>query len=138
MTNYMKQDIVMPGTKGSWKRGLVPIILLCLMMGIMGTYEFLLNNKVLEKGVFLKCIILEAKGVKGGGTLLTISYKFKNITYTVTQTNGRIGSRNVNTQFFIKVLAEQPRSAYILDAVPDCLYEVEAPTDGWKELPKCQ
>ncbi len=76
----------------------------------MGAYEFFLNNKVLEKGAFTKCIILDAKGVKGGGALLTISYKFKNITYTITQTNGRIGSRNINTQFIIKVLAEKPRS----------------------------
>ena len=129
----MEQEISL--IEKSWKERMIPILIFLTFIVLVAIYEFFVRNEILEKGVYSKCVILNAEGYKGG-VLISFSYKFKNKIYTGRRSSGRIGKGNINDQFFIKVLPEEPTSTYILDLVPDCLLHVEAPTDGWKEIPK--
>jgi len=105
---------------------------------VIGIFQHFNHSIIIKDGVYTKCKIINSEGYKGG-VLITIEYSFKTRKH-----KGRfaadLGKSAIGKQYFIKVLSKREDAFIFLrdHLVPDCLQHVEAPPDGWEELPICK
>lgn len=103
-----------------------------LLVGLIGTYRSCTVN---NEGVYTIATVYNFKIVRGG-----IGFDFKYIFRGVEYRAYAVGSVNNTSmkdegkRFFIQVLANDPERCLITSIqVPDSI--IEAPSEGWKELP---
>lgn len=105
---------------------------------VVGIGEMTIKRKIMREGVYDKCTVINSEPHKGG-LYVTIRYSYKGRTLQ-RRFFGDLGKSAIGHQYFIKVLSVNPEACVFLgdQPVPDCLQEVEAPSDGWKSIPPCQ
>lgn len=81
-------------------------------------------------------MVIDREGHKGE-VLKTVRYKFRGENHECTV---HYGKGEIGEYYFIKILPDRPESAVLLEEepVPECLFRVENPYDGWKTLPACK
>lgn len=114
-----------------------PLAIFLLIMFVYAICQFAYNKRIIDKGIYTKCIVVNSEGYKGR-IMITIRYKYNGKEYTTSLTTP-LGKRAIGQQYFIKLLPDIPGEVVFLKEflVPHCLLNVEPPSEGWKELPKC-
>lgn len=115
-----------------------PLLIFFLIIVGIAIYQLVFNKKINDKGIYTKCTVVNSEGYKGG-IIITIRYKYRGKEY-IGRMNSTLGKAAIGNQYFIKLLPKSPDAVIFIREflVPDCLLTVEPPSEGWKELPKCQ
>ena len=118
----------------------ITITLAIILVGVFGfLYLQIRENKFIDKnGIYLKCIIYNIEGYKGG-RMATIEYTYRKIKYRK-RSHTSLGKRTIGKQYFVKILPEYPNSFILIEesAVPECLIDSIPPQGGWVKIPVCQ
>ncbi len=115
-----------------------PLLILFIIVVGIAAYQFFFNKKIDEKGIYTKCTVINSEGYKGG-IIITIKYKYREKEY-VERMNSTLGDGAIGNQYFIKLLPKSPDAVLFVKEpfVPTCLLAIEAPSEGWKEIPTCK
>lgn len=115
------------------------IILLIFFVGvtILGIYEYFERKEITKHGVCTKATVISSEGYKGG-LMITIRYKYLDKKYE-SKLVADLGKSSIGLQYFIQFYSYSPNKVvfHIDKPVPDCLTNVNAPKEGWKEIPTC-
>jgi len=118
----------------------ITITLAIILVGVFGfLYLQNRNKKFIDKnGIYLKCIIYNIEGHKGG-RIVTIEYTYKKIKYRE-RSYTSLGNDAIGKQYFVKIIPEHPSSHLLLEesAVPECLIDSASHEAGWAKIPVCQ
>lgn len=108
------------------------------IVAVIVFFQYFNRMEINNAGVYTKYKIINSEGYKGG-ILITIEYYFKTKKH-IGRFAGDLGKSAIGNQYFIKVLSNREDAFVFLrdHLVPDCLLDIAAPPDGWKELPMCK
>lgn len=111
--------------------------LLLFAFFLYGLYQFTTRKSIDKNGIYTKATITKAESTKGG-ILITVSYHYSNKKYEVILPSD-LGNKSIGRQYFVQLLPEDPKTILFKrhEPVPDCLLNVEAPVEGWKQKPFC-
>ena len=115
------------------------IILLIFLVGVavLGIYEYFERSDLIKHGVFTKATVIDSEGYKGG-LMITIKYKYGDKQYEGVVV-ADLGKSLIGHQYFIQFYSHSPNKVVFHKdkPVPNCLANIDAPKEGWKEIPTC-
>lgn len=117
-------------TKKANKKSLFLLFGIILVICLIGFYR---SDTVAKEGVYTITTIYKVQGARGG-LRVDFRYTFGNKEYTGYTVNSSYSHNDAGKRLFIQVLPSDPERCLITDIpVPDSI--IEAPPEGWKELP---
>ena len=106
-------------------------------VAIYGLYQHAWNNRIEKNGAYLKGKVIKSESTRGS-VLITVEYIFHAKRYE-SMFGSDLGKKAVGRYYFIQLDPYNPEAIIFHKdkPVPDCLLYVDAPPEGWKEIPTC-
>ena len=105
---------------------------------IAGTWEFLRDRKIEENGVYTIATVID-KEILNRKPYAFLKYTYHNQTYEK-RVLSKYSRYKISEKYFIQLLPTNPNGVILFyeeNPVPECLFEIELPVEGWKEIPTC-
>lgn len=116
--------------------GIILSTIVIVILVVMGFLRDCMRQVVRENGIWTIMTVTKVSASPKGGRSVRYDYRYNNQKYTGAVNMGEsINYREIGKRLFIQILPNNPTNTLINEISIPSWFTLEAPPEGWKEMP---